>query len=125
MENTIYQKLGKENLEQLIHTFYELVLDNEVLKPLFTTDIELIRQKQTAFLTQFLGGPTLYNQTFGRPMMRARHLPHKITEAAAVEWLSCMNAAINTLDIEEDFKTTLFNCFPRLAAHMVNTYPAT
>ena len=123
MENTIYQKLGEENLQQLVHKFYELVLENPVLSPLFTTDMEMVKQKQTAFLTQFLGGPPKYNQTFGRPMMRARHLPHKITEAAAVEWLSCMNEAIRTLDIEDDFKSTLFNCFPRLAAHMVNTFP--
>jgi len=54
-------------------------------------------------------------------MMRARHLPHKITEEAAIEWLSCMNAAIRTLPIEDDFKITLFNCFPRLATHMVNS----
>ena len=123
MENTIYQKLGEENLQQLVHKFYELVLENPVLSPLFTTDMEMVKQKQTAFLTQFLGGPPKYNQTFGRPMMRARHLPHKITEAAAVEWLSCMNEAIRTLDIEDDFKSTLFNCFPRLAAHMANTFP--
>jgi len=121
MENTIYEKLGEENLQQLVHKFYELVLENPVLKPLFNTDMELVIQKQTAFLTQFLGGPPKYNQTFGRPMMRARHLPHKITEEAAIEWLSCMNAAIRTLPIEDDFKITLFNCFPRLATHMVNS----
>lgn len=123
MENTIYEKLGEENLQKLVNKFYELVLESPILKPLFNTDMEVVRAKQTAFLTQFLGGPPKYNQTFGRPMMRARHLPHKITEEAAVEWLSCMNSAIKTLDIEDDFKVTLFNCFPRLAAHMVNTYP--
>ena len=121
MENTIYEQLGEEKLHQLINKFYELVLENEVISPLFTTDMEVVRQKQTAFLTQFLGGPPVYNQTFGHPRMRMRHLPHKITEEAAIEWLSCMNAAIRTLDIEDDFKVTLFNCFPRLAAHMVNT----
>lgn len=120
MKNTIYDKLGADQLEQLVHKFYELVLENTVLKPLFTTDLELVRKKQIAFLTQFLGGPTLYNDTFGHPMMRMRHLPHAITEAAAIEWLKCMKAAIDTLDIDDDFKDTLFNCFPRVAAHMVN-----
>jgi len=121
MENTIYEKLGEENLQKLVNKFYELVLENSTLKPLFNTDMELVRVKQTAFLTQFLGGPSKYNQTFGRPMMRARHLPHKITKEAAMEWLRCMNLAIRTLDIDDDFKITLFNCFPRLATHMVNS----
>jgi hemoglobin len=123
MENTIYQKLGAENLEQLVNKFYELVLENPVISPLFKTDMDLVRKKQIAFLTQFLGGPPMYNQTYGHPRMRMRHLPHKITEAAAVEWLSCMNEAIRSLDIEDDFKATLFNCFPRLAVHMINSYP--
>jgi len=103
-----------------VEAFYGLVLENATLKPLFTTEMDMVRKKQIAFLTQFLGGPPLYNQTFGQPMMRARHLPHAITEEAAIAWLSCMKEAIQTLDIEEDFKDTLYNCFPKLAAHMVN-----
>jgi len=55
MENTIYEKLGAENLEQMVNKFYEYVLDNPILSPLFTTDMEVVRQKQLAFLTQFLG----------------------------------------------------------------------
>jgi len=121
MENTIYEKLGEENLEKMVHKFYELVLQNETIAPLFTTDMEVVKQKQIAFLTQFLGGPPKYNQAYGHPRMRMRHLPHKITEAAAIEWLKCMNDAIRTLDIEEEFKVTLANCFPRAAAHMVNS----
>lgn len=120
MKNTIYEKLGAEKLQQLVEAFYGLVVEHPTLKDLFTTDMELVHKKQTAFLTQFLGGPPLYNQTFGQPMMRARHLPHAITEEAAIAWLLCMKEAIQTLDIEEDFKETLFNCFPKLAAHMVN-----
>ena len=120
MKNTIYEKLGAEQLKQLVDAFYDLVLEHPTLQSLFTTDMDMVRQKQFAFLTQFLGGPPLYNQTFGQPMMRARHLPHAITEEAAVAWLQCMQTAIQSLDIEEDFKETLFNCFPKLAAHMVN-----
>jgi len=120
MNNTIYEKLGAEKLQQLVEAFYGLVLENPTLKTLFTTDMEMVRKKQIAFLTQFFGGPSLYNQTFGQPMMRARHLPHAITEETAAAWLLCMKEAIQTLDIEEDFKDTLYNCFPRLAAHMVN-----
>lgn len=120
MENTIYEKLGAEKLQQMVDTFYELVVEHPTLQPLFKTDMELVRKKQLAFLTQFLGGPLLYNETYGHPMMRMRHLPHAITEEAALAWLLCMKSAINTLEIDADFKETLFNCFPKVAAHMVN-----
>ena len=120
MDNTIYEQLGADKLQQLVDQFYKLVGENTIIGPLFQTDMEMVKQKQVAFLSQFLGGPLLYNQQFGHPMMRMRHLPHAITEAAAMEWLKCMKAAIDTLDIEDSFKETLFNCFPRVAAHMVN-----
>jgi len=120
MDTTIYEHLGADKLQQLVDKFYELVGENPILHPLFQTDMELVKKKQVAFLSQFLGGPLLYNQEFGHPMMRMRHLPHAITEEAAMEWLKCMKVAIDTLEIEEEFKETLFNCFPRVAAHMVN-----
>jgi len=120
MENTIYEKLGAEKMQQLVDKFYELVGENPTISSLFQTDMVVVKQKQVAFLTQFLGGPLLYNEQFGHPMMRMRHLPHAITEEAAVEWLKCMKTAIDTLDIDAAFKETLFNCFPRVAAHMVN-----
>ena len=99
-----------------------LVVEDKTISHLFTTDMEVVKKKQALFLTQFLGGPMLYNETYGHPRMRMRHSPHKITGEGAMAWLSCMNRAIEALDIEEDLKTTLFNCFPQLAAHMVNSY---
>ena len=120
MNPTIYEQLGAENLALLVEKFYELVLQDETIRHLFQTDMNVVKQKQLLFLTQFLGGPTLYNETFGHPRMRMRHMPHRIDENAAIAWLSCMNQAIDTLDIDEKLKTTLFNCFPKLAAHMIN-----
>lgn len=72
------------------------------------------------FLTQFLGGPQIYNAEFGHPRMRMRHLPHAIDNEAKEEWLRCMKLAIDNSDLEDDLKIALFNCFPQVAAHMVN-----
>ena len=79
MEETIYKKLGPENLQKLVDTFYDLVQDNEILSPLFKGEFEMIRKKQFMFLSQFLGGPQLYSIAFGQPKMRMRHIPHKVT----------------------------------------------
>lgn len=120
MEKTLYNELGAENLHQLVDTFYELIQQNPVTAPLFKTDIKEVKRKQTLFLTQFLGGAPLYSQEFGHPRMRMRHMPHEITEDAAINWLRCMDQAIQSLDIDNDLKVRLFKAFPRLAAHMVN-----
>lgn len=121
MENTIYNKLGPENLQLLVNNFYDLVQENEIISPLFKGDFESIRNKQFMFLSQFLGGPQLYTASFGHPKMRMRHMPHKITNEGKEEWLKCMKQAISQLDIDNDFKEVIYNCFPNVAQHMVNS----
>ncbi len=121
-ERSLYERLGAENLQILIDSFYDQVFADERLSPLFSkTPKEVIKNKQFLFLTQFLGGPTLYSNEFGHPKMRARHLPHEITESKAIAWLQCMNDAVYKLPIDDQLKKELFSCFPQVAFHMVNT----
>lgn len=119
-ENTLYERLGEDNLKLLVDRFYDLVFTNEGIKDLFKTDKEEIKRKQVLFLTQFLGGPQIYSAEFGHPRMRARHMPHSITQDKAVEWLKCMDAAIATLPVAESLKDELFSRFPSTAFFMVN-----
>lgn len=120
MDN-LYDRIGAERLDRLVEGFYDRVFASPVISHLFQTDKNTIKAKQKAFLTQFLGGPQLYSAEFGHPRMRMRHLPHRITPEAAVEWLRCMKEAIGELDLPENLKEALYNCFPPLAKHMVNS----
>lgn len=119
--STIYDQIGSGNLQKLVDAFYDRVFASEKIGPLFKNDKEVIKQKQFMFLSQFLGGPILYSEQFGHPKMRMRHLPHKITSDSKVEWLRCMKEAIGTLDIPDELKITLYNCFPQVTEHMVNS----
>ena len=121
MEKTIYDKLGDENLQLLVNSFYTLVEKDPTISPLFKGDFETIKKKQYLFLSQFLGGPGRYTKTYGHPKMRMRHAPHRITGEAKDAWLACMKQAISALPIEDTFKETLYNCFPAVAQHMVNS----
>lgn len=119
---TMYEKVGDERLTLIIDHFYENVFKNEIIGPLFAkSDKDLVKDKQFCFLTQFLGGPLRYFEKYGNPKMRMRHLPHKIDERAKDEWLRLMKNAIDSLDWDQENKTTLYNCFPTLAAHMMNS----
>ena len=120
MEN-LYTRIGVERLNKLVDSFYDLVFASPVISHLFQNEKTEIATKQKAFLTQFLGGPQVYTEAYGHPRMRMRHLPHAITQEAAAEWLRCMKAAIEQQDLEEDLKVALYNCFPQIAAHMVNS----
>ena len=73
------------------------------------------------FMTQFLGGPMLYNEKYGHPRMRMRHMPHKIPPEGMGAWLENIKQAIMESTLQEELKGAFFNSLPKLAAHMVNS----
>lgn len=120
-ESSLYERIGGDAaLRQLTEKFYDLVFAHELISRLFKSDKDEIKEKQRLFLTQFLGGPQLYSDIHGHPMMRARHMPHVITEDDAVAWLQCMSQAVGELPISKELKDELFDRFPRTAFFMVN-----
>ena len=120
MQTTLYDELGEENLRTLVDRFYDLVFENEQIAHLFKTDKNEIKERQLLFLTQFFGGPALYSEKFGHPRLRARHMPHTITQDDAVAWLSCMSVALKSLPVDEALKDELFKRFVPTAMFMVN-----
>jgi hemoglobin len=118
--DSFYSKIGPEKLEEIVFRFYDIIYEQSSIKHLFTSEKEIVRDKQLKFLTQFLGGPTLYSDVFGHPRMKMRHMPHFIDNDAMIEWLRCMKLAIDESSLEQKLKQPLFDCFPKLAAHMVN-----
>ncbi|PWJ57348.1 hemoglobin [Dyadobacter jejuensis] len=118
---SLYERIGGDTtLRALTDRFYDLVFEHEQISHLFKNNKEEIKEKQRLFLTQFLGGPQLYSDIHGHPMMRARHMPHAITEEDAVAWLRCMAEAIGELPLSEPLKEELFSRFPKTAFFMVN-----
>jgi hemoglobin len=120
----LYDKLGAENLRLLVDYFYDEIFAHPGLTHLFKPEKkDEIKSKQLLFLTQFLGGPQLYSEIHGHPRLRARHMPHPISQDDAVAWLTCMSKAIAQLPIEESLKDELFSRFPQTAFFMVNQQP--
>ena len=79
-------------------------------------------ERQFAFLSGFLGGPSLYARHYGPPQLRARHLPFAVTPERARQWLGCMAAALEaTPEIGRQEAAELLGALGRVAAHMVNT----
>lgn len=119
---TIYDKIGAEKIDQLVHAFYPKVYDDPEISPLFEGDMNEIMRKQRMFLTQFLGGPTLYSNEFGPPAMRQRHLPFEITPKRAQCWLRCMGEAFEEVGLDKTPEGQFFySRLQQVAAIMINT----
>ncbi|WP_209125550.1 globin [Alkalihalobacillus sp. BA299] len=111
---------GAETLSQLVDTFYDKVSQHPELAPIFPDDLTETARKQKQFLTQFLGGPTLYSDEHGHPMLRARHMPFKITPTRASAWLACMKEAMDEVGLQGALREQIFSRLTFTAHHMVN-----
>lgn len=119
---SLYEQLGgAEAIRSLVEAFYPKVQVNPLLGPLFPEDIRPVMEKQSMFLTQFLGGPMLYSDAHGHPMMRARHLPFPITPERAEAWLSCMREALEDIEVEAPLREIVLQRLSGPAFHFVNT----
>ena len=95
----IYGLMGQENIFKMLEDFY-LELEKSSIRHLFPDDVVAASEKSAAFFVGLLGGPPLYQQLYGSPMMRARHLPFEIDEAARQEWLVCFDRVLeNAVEI--------------------------
>ncbi|GMA52295.1 hypothetical protein GCM10025857_36520 [Alicyclobacillus contaminans] len=118
---SVYERIGgAETLSKLVDRFYAKVQAHPNLSKLFPEDITPIRDKQYKFLTQFFGGPPLYTDVYGPPMMRYRHLPHPITPTRAKEWLSCMAEAMDEIELTGPVRDFMMERLSMVAEHMVN-----
>lgn len=54
-------------------------------------------------------------------MMRARHSPFPITPTRRDVWLACMDAALDEVEIEEPYRSAMFERLRMTANHMMNT----
>ncbi|WP_338552671.1 globin [Paenibacillus sp. KS-LC4] len=119
---SLYEALGGDrSLRLIVEAFYPKVQAHPLLGPLFPEDINPVMEKQHMFLTQFFGGPTLFSDAFGHPMMRARHMPFEITPKRAEAWLDCMNRALQEVGIEDELRQFVIERLSGPAHHFVNT----
>jgi len=119
---SIYDNLGgAETIRKLVEAFYPKVQADPLLGPLFPEDITPVMEKQYMFLSQFFGGPSLYSDAFGHPMMRARHLPFPVTPERAEAWLACMSAALEEIGVEKPLRDFVLQRLSGPAFHFVNT----
>jgi hemoglobin len=89
----IYGLMGEAGIVRMIEDFYR-ELERSSLRSLFPADMMAAAQKSAAFFVGLLGGPPLYHQRYGNPMMRARHLRFRITPRAREEWLACFERVL-------------------------------
>ena len=124
LTNPHYDLLGgKTGVRRLVDRFYDL-MDTQPetweLRQLHSQNLQSSRDKLFMFLSGWLGGPPLYENAYGHPRLRARHLPFPIDSKMRDQWLMCMNQAIDEQITDLPLNRALKMAFLRTADHMRN-----
>jgi hemoglobin len=121
---TVYERLGGQApLHRLVQRFYDLMEMEpayQVLRSRHGSDLETARQRLEMFLSGWMGGPPLYEQAFGHPRLRARHLPFSIGIEERDQWLQCMDQAMQDTGLDNELRLRLNASFFQTADWMRN-----
>jgi len=114
---------GDAAVRALVDRFYDL-MDLEAgyakLRALHAGDLTHAREKLYLFLSGWLGGPSLYIERYGHPMLRARHLPFPIGIRERDQWLACMEQAMVEQRVADELRQRLRQAFFQTADWMRN-----
>ena len=114
---------GEAGVQKLVDTFYDLMdalPEAKEIRSLHAKSLKASREKLFLFLSGWFGGPDLYVQKYGHPMLRRRHLPFPIGEKERDQWMLCMTKALFDMQLYNIFRKTLEVLFARIADHMRN-----
>ncbi len=123
-QKTLFEELGgTEKIRDLVEKFYD-IMDSDPralgIRAMHAADLTEAREKLFMFLTGWSGGPSLYIDRYGHPMLRKRHLPFAIGESERDQWMLCMVRAMHEINMEESIVVRLAQALWSVADFMRN-----
>ena len=121
---SLYEAIGGDaGVRRLTARFYELMdtlpeaANCRAIHPPSLTGSE---EKLYEYLSGWLGGPPLYTDKRGHPMLRRRHFMAEIGPRERDEWLLCFTRALDETIESEGLRAVIREPVTRLAFHMQN-----
>lgn len=124
--SAVYEAMGEEQILAFFEAFYRRLGGSAIADMFPSSEKNLMRsaEKSAAMFTFLFGGPHVYQRKYGRPMMRARHLPFVITESGRQEWLRCyqltLDEAAEKYNMPEEHIPAVWEFVSAFSAWMVN-----
>jgi len=127
MHQTHYERIGgEEKIRALVDAFYnhmDELPESYGIRKMHAEDLSGSRQKLFDFLSGWMGGPQLYVEKHGHPMLRRRHLHFPIGADERDQWMLCMKLALADVVESESLRNELYAAFDKVADHMRNQSP--
>ena len=121
---TLYEAIGGDaTVRALTRRFYELMdtlPEAARCRAIHPADLSGSEAKFYDYLTGYLGGPPVYVEKHGHPMLRRRHVVAPIGPAERDEWLLCFRRAMDETIENAKLREIIWAPVERLAFHMQN-----
>lgn len=121
---TPYQRIGGEagvrKLTRRMYALMDALPEAAAVRAIHPPELADSEQKLFEFLSGWLGGPPLFTERRGAPMLRARHLPFAIGMDEASGWLACFHQAMEETVADAELREFLWSRIEPLALHMRN-----
>lgn len=105
-DNT-YKAAGElAGIRQLVDDFYQFMdelPEAKIIRAMHKSELRESRDKLTLFLAGWMGGPRLYQETYGAINIPRDHAHLAIGEQERDAWLLCMERAIAQQNYSADF----------------------
>ncbi len=126
LQQSFYDAVGgAETFHAIVSRFYELVAEDEVLRPLYPDeDLSGAEERLRMFLEQYWGGPRTYSERRGHPRLRMRHVPFRISPIERDAWLRNMHIAVASVDsqtLDDRHRRELLEYLEMAAHSLVNS----
>lgn len=123
-EVSLFDQLGGEaGLRRLVDAFYDRMETDARcagIRAMHPPSLDGSRDKLFWFLCGWSGGPPHFEQRFGHPRLRARHLPFAIGVSERDQWLGCFRAALVALAVDGAVQAKALAAIEPLADWMRN-----
>jgi hemoglobin len=125
--NPHFERLGGAGaVVQLVDAFYQAMdtrADAVAIRRMHAADLSATRALLVSYLSEWLGGPKAYSAERGAPMLRRRHLPFAIDDAARDAWMTCMVQALQQTCADAALREELTAALQKIADHLRNRNP--
>lgn len=121
---SFYAEIGGEpTFRKIVDRFYELVGQDEVLRPLYPEqDLRPAAERLRLFLMQYWGGPHTYSERRGHPRLRMRHASFRVGPDQRDAWLRNMRIAVDEAELPPAHRAVLWQ-YLEMAAHSLLNSP--
>lgn len=121
---TLYEAIGGDAaVRALTRRFYELMdtlPEASHCRAIHPPDLTGSESKFYDYLTGYLGGPPVYVEKYGHPMLRRRHFVAPIGATERDEWLLCFRRAMDETIENPKLREIIWRPVEKLAFHMQN-----